>query len=121
MDPFTIGVIAAAVAAIKVRGDRRREAELRLMKWDANLRPYRGAPGERIKIPPTVISALKVLQGDSCVYRSGDCSESLTVDHDVPLHAGGNNYSNNLQLACSRHNSSKQHRTHLEYKYRSRK
>ncbi len=119
MDPFTLAVGSAILAALRAKtGDA---ADQVLVAWDQTLRAQKGMAGARIGIPPQVKKALTVNRGDRCAYWTliERCSGTLTVDHRVPLNAGGYNYSDNLQLVCGHHNSSKRARTDLEYRRRN--
>ena len=118
MDPFTVALVAAIGAAVKGARDQRDAAKRTLLAWDATLESQRGKAGTRMTIPAEVRKALATAKGDHCAYRNvlERCSGTLTVDHRVPLKAGGYNYSDNLQLVCGRHNSSKRDRSDLEYR-----
>lgn len=122
MDPFSIALTAAIAAALKNARDDRTAAEFVLMAWNRMLRTHRGKAGTRVPIKPAVRKALEYVLGGHCAYESfwGDnrCAGGLTVDHRVPLNAGGNNYWENLQLVCARHNSSKRAQMELEYRHR---
>lgn len=51
--------------------------------------------------------ALIERDGYQCRERGCSCTESLTVDHVVPLSKGGSDDLSNLQLLCQFHNSQK--------------
>jgi 5-methylcytosine-specific restriction endonuclease McrA len=119
MDPLTVGIAASLYALWKTSNDKRRAADLVLIEWDQKLRAVKGATGQRIAIPKAVRLALEVKEGERCAYhRTSACSEgALTVDHRRSIADGGNNYSENLQLVCRKHNSSKNKASELEFKH----
>ncbi len=63
------------------------------------------------------ILILLASQADRCAspYCATDISQTYSVDHKTPLCRGGSNWPSNLQLLCTRCNSSKRNRTMEEW------
>jgi len=122
MDPFTLAVAGALVTMLKRHSDRRyrdeeEEHDALLLDWDDALREFDGLPGIRIPWAPGLKEALLFRDNEECAHKSSYCRGAFTIDHVISLNDRGQNFSDNLSIVCSRHNSSKRERSRLEFKY----
>lgn len=67
-------------------------------------------------MPETAKRDLEELYGALCLYPECQESESLQIDHVVPLTKGGTNSLLNLQLLCPYHNGSKGNYSSVDYR-----
>jgi 5-methylcytosine-specific restriction endonuclease McrA len=109
-------IVLVFISAFMSRWQRktRRDYQLAPHEWDERLRPFRGRPGERIRLSRKLRVAFRAKDGNCKYAAHGGCSGPLTIDHERSLHDGGTNYSENLRLLCRSHNSQKRERSSLE-------
>jgi 5-methylcytosine-specific restriction endonuclease McrA len=95
----------------EIRSERvpgaRNEFRYRLVGW----RTDAAEQSSRTKLPPKVEAAVYSSYGARCAWcgRSPQADQvRLAIDHKIPLHVGGTNDIDNLQVLCVEHNHAKQ-------------